>query len=69
MGWSEKNGIGAQGRSSLSNVNINKDVDISKMGESDMPFYIDPQVREDSPSWGPSLDHCGATPWWLELQV
>jgi hypothetical protein len=32
----EKKGMNAQGQSPLSNVN--KDVDISKMGESDMPF-------------------------------
>jgi hypothetical protein len=38
MGWSAKNGISAQGQLSLSNVNIDKDVDISKVGESDMPF-------------------------------
>jgi hypothetical protein len=36
MDQREKKGMNAQGQSPLSNVN--KDVDISKMGESDMPF-------------------------------
>jgi hypothetical protein len=42
MGSSEKGNKSAQEQSPLSN--INKNVDISKMGENDMPFQVDLQV-------------------------
>jgi hypothetical protein len=41
--------------------NVNRDVDISKVGENDMPSRWTLKCG-GLPSWGPSLNHHGAAP-------